>query len=102
MEPVSDIHTDIAQNFAWVEQLSRTAFAAFFFGFFCPRYDDVSEQSHLFIETLSALSERFGHVSFTPGNHDLWFGRRFNPQAAPPARALRRPRHRHRASESWH
>ena len=31
---VSDIHTDIAQNFAWVEQLSRTAFAAFFLVFF--------------------------------------------------------------------
>ncbi|KAK2655720.1 hypothetical protein Ddye_008772 [Dipteronia dyeriana] len=33
---------------------------------------DVAETNNNFVSTMSLLKERFQHVFFVPGNHDLW------------------------------
>ncbi|KAE8712470.1 White-brown complex protein 11 [Hibiscus syriacus] len=65
---LSDLHTDYPENMAWVRNLSTK------------RHDkdvllvtgDVAETYDNFVLTMSLLKERFEHVFFVPGNHDLW------------------------------
>ncbi|XP_028756542.1 uncharacterized protein LOC114715817 [Neltuma alba] len=65
---VSDLHTDYAENMKWVKCLSSINH----------KKDvllvagDVAETYDKFVVTLSLLKERFQHVFFVPGNHDLW------------------------------
>lgn len=65
---VSDLHTDYAENMEWVKCLSSIKY----------KKDvllvagDVAETYDKFVVTLSLLKERFQHVFFVPGNHDLW------------------------------
>ena len=64
----SDLHVESAENRAWLQQLSPTAFrrdALIVAG-------DVSDEMHLVEAALRCLVEKFGTVFFTPGNHDLW------------------------------
>lgn len=65
---VSDLHTDYAENMKWVKCLSSVKH----------KEDvllvagDVAETYDKFVVTMSLLKERFQHVFFVPGNHDLW------------------------------
>lgn len=68
---VSDLHVDYPLNLAWVHQLSSHEY----------RQDvlilagDLSDSLALIAETFTALVERFAHVLYVPGNHDLWINR---------------------------
>ncbi|XP_038972840.1 acyl-carrier-protein phosphodiesterase PptH-like isoform X1 [Phoenix dactylifera] len=65
---ISDLHTDYAENMAWVRRLSTVWY----------RNDilivagDVAETYKNFVVTMSELKHRFGSVFYVPGNHDLW------------------------------
>ncbi|CAE8605613.1 unnamed protein product [Polarella glacialis] len=67
---ISDLHTDWEQNLARLEALPL--------GPFC--HDailvagDVSHRKNIFVRTMEVLLERFGHVFFVPGNHDVYVG----------------------------
>ncbi|KAI3473617.1 hypothetical protein Pfo_031422, partial [Paulownia fortunei] len=68
---VSDLHTDYSENMCWVKSLS------------CQTHDkdvlvvagDVAETYANFVLTMSLLKDKFQHVFFVPGNHDLWLRR---------------------------
>ncbi|KAJ8750191.1 hypothetical protein K2173_014106 [Erythroxylum novogranatense] len=68
---ISDLHTDYPDNMAWVNRLCPTTH----------KNDvllvagDVAETYQNFHLTMSLLKDRFGHVFFIPGNHDLWLRR---------------------------
>ncbi|XP_022841597.1 uncharacterized protein LOC111365349 isoform X2 [Olea europaea var. sylvestris] len=68
---VSDLHTDYIENMTWVRSLSSNIY----------KKDvlivagDVAETCSNFVLTMSLLRERFQHVFFVPGNHDLWLRR---------------------------
>lgn len=65
---VSDLHTDYPENLEWVKGMPVDVF----------RQDtlivagDVAEKLETFETTMTLLKERFRHVFFVPGNHDLW------------------------------
>ncbi|XP_058097785.1 uncharacterized protein LOC131242868 isoform X2 [Magnolia sinica] len=65
---LSDLHTDYAENMAWVKCLSTMRY----------RRDvllvagDVAETYKNFVLTMSVLKDRFQSVFYVPGNHDLW------------------------------
>ncbi|XP_043698844.1 acyl-carrier-protein phosphodiesterase PptH-like [Telopea speciosissima] len=65
---LSDLHTDYSENMAWVKCLSAVGY----------KKDillvagDVAEMYKTFVLTMSLLRERFMHVFYVPGNHDLW------------------------------
>ncbi|XP_030472415.2 LOW QUALITY PROTEIN: uncharacterized protein LOC115690261 [Syzygium oleosum] len=65
---LSDLHTDYSENMKWVECLSTLKH----------KRDvllvagDVAETYNNFVLTMSLLKERFEHVFYVPGNHDLW------------------------------
>lgn len=65
---LSDLHTDYSDNMTWVKCLSTTRH----------KKDvllvagDVAEKYDNFVLTMSILKDRFQHVLFVPGNHDLW------------------------------
>jgi predicted phosphodiesterase len=65
---LSDIHTDHDNNRRWVASLSHSDY----------RDDvlilagDVSDSLSQLGSTLQAFTERFAHVLYVPGNHDLW------------------------------
>lgn len=65
---VSDLHTDYSENMTWVRELSRERY----------KNDvllvagDVAETYTNFELTMSLLKDRFEHVFYVPGNHDLW------------------------------
>ncbi|GAU22516.1 hypothetical protein TSUD_296350 [Trifolium subterraneum] len=65
---VSDLHTDYDENLKWVECLSTVNYkddVLIVAG-------DVAETYNMFLVTMSLLRERFEHVFYVPGNHDLW------------------------------
>lgn len=65
---VSDLHTDYPENMDWVRNLSRKRHkndALLVAG-------DVAETLNNFVLTMSLLKDRFRHVFYVPGNHDLW------------------------------
>ncbi|KAK3027619.1 hypothetical protein RJ639_042372 [Escallonia herrerae] len=65
---LSDLHTDYPENMTWVKSLSTTRH----------KKDvllvagDVAETCKNFVQTMSILKDRFEHVFYVPGNHDLW------------------------------
>ncbi|KAH7529502.1 hypothetical protein FEM48_Zijuj05G0190700 [Ziziphus jujuba var. spinosa] len=65
---LSDLHTDYAENMKWVKSLSADRY----------KNDvllvagDVAETYNNFLLTMSLLKDRFEHVFYVPGNHDLW------------------------------
>ncbi|KAF8398641.1 hypothetical protein HHK36_014496 [Tetracentron sinense] len=65
---LSDLHTDYSENMAWVKCLSTVRY----------KKDvllvagDVAETYNNFLLAMSLLKDRFEHVFFVPGNHDLW------------------------------
>ncbi|KAF6165644.1 hypothetical protein GIB67_010680 [Kingdonia uniflora] len=65
---LSDLHTDYSENMDWVKSLSTIRY----------RNDvlivagDVAETYNDFVFTMSLLKDRFEHVFYVPGNHDLW------------------------------
>jgi hypothetical protein len=64
----SDLHTDYAENFRWLKELSDTDYrddALIVAG-------DISDRFQVIRETLQLLRSKFRHVLFTPGNHELW------------------------------
>lgn len=65
---VSDIHTDIHENWEWAQGLSDTDYAedALIVA------GDVSHHTQIMEATLRTLAQKFHAVFFTPGNHDLW------------------------------
>src|SRR4051794_15198042 len=65
---ISDVHTDFRDNFAQLEQLSRRDYGAdalIVAG-------DVSHEPEVLRRTFHIFLERFRHVFFVPGNHELW------------------------------
>lgn len=65
---VSDLHVDYDANMAWVNELSATEYANDVLVLAGDISDDIDKLEIVF----SALLERFTHVFFVPGNHDLW------------------------------
>lgn len=65
---LSDLHTDYSENMAWVKHISIVTH----------KKDvllvagDVAETYKNFVQTMSLLKDRFEHVFYVPGNHDLW------------------------------
>lgn len=65
---VSDLHTDYAENMTWVKRLptlKRGKDVLLVAG-------DVAETHKHFVLTMSILKDKFEHVFFVPGNHDIW------------------------------
>ncbi|WCJ29158.1 hypothetical protein M5689_010812 [Euphorbia peplus] len=65
---LSDLHTDYPDNMAWVKGLSSKKHlkdVLLVAG-------DVAETLRDFSLTMALLKDRFQHVFFVPGNHDLW------------------------------
>ncbi|KAA3610006.1 MAG: hypothetical protein D8M58_07805 [Calditrichaeota bacterium] len=65
---ISDLHVDYDQNMNWVKGLSNSDYkddVLIVAG-------DVSDNVLKFAEALEYLVRKFAHVSFVPGNHDLW------------------------------
>ena len=65
---VSDVHTDYDENLAWVENICGESFARDA----VVVAGDVSDDLQTLETTLALFTEKFAHVFFTPGNHDLW------------------------------
>ena len=63
---VSDIHTDHDNNWKWAETLRPDPSALLIVA------GDVSHDEETIRQTLKVLLTKFGAVSYTPGNHDLW------------------------------
>ncbi|CAM8937115.1 unnamed protein product [Rhodiola kirilowii] len=65
---LSDLHTDYPENMAWIKSISTTK----------RKKDvllvagDVAETFQNFVLTMTLLKDRFKHVFYVPGNHDLW------------------------------
>ncbi|GMY12749.1 acyl-carrier-protein phosphodiesterase PptH-like isoform X1 [Fagus crenata] len=65
---LSDLHTDYADNMKWVKSISTVTH----------KKDvllvagDVAELYDNFVLTMSLLKDRFEHIFYIPGNHDLW------------------------------
>ena len=65
---ISDLHTDYEANMEWVRTLSSSAYQ--------PHTlivaGDVANSLEAFTTTMRILKEKFLHVFFVAGNHDLW------------------------------
>jgi predicted phosphodiesterase len=74
---ISDVHTDIKQNRAWLCALSKTAYlrdTLILAG-------DVSDRLEILRDTLTHLQSLFAAVCYVPGNHELWIRRREYPDS---------------------
>jgi len=65
---ISDLHTDYRDNFAQLEQLSRRDYA----DDAVVVAGDVSHSMEVLRRTFDVFLQRFRHVFFVPGNHELW------------------------------
>lgn len=65
---ISDLHTDYEANMEWVRSLSSSLYQ--------PHTlivaGDVANSLETFTTTMRILKEKFQHVFFVAGNHDLW------------------------------
>src|SRR5436305_10186497 len=65
---ISDLHTDFADNWKALQQLSRQSY----------QHDvvlvagDIADSLSVIAKTLSLLRARFRQVFYVPGNHELW------------------------------
>ena len=64
----SDIHTDFDENLKWVKDLPLDDYE----GTAVIVAGDVSDDLARLEKTLLLFTERYEHVFFTPGNHELW------------------------------
>lgn len=74
---ISDIHTDMKPNRAWLDSLSKTAYlrdTLILAG-------DVSDRLEMLRDTLAHLRSLFAAVCYVPGNHELWVRRRESPDS---------------------
>ena len=65
---ISDLHVDYKQNLDWVGNLSDSDYkndTVIIAG-------DITDNAILFSQTLETMVNKFEHVFFVPGNHDLW------------------------------
>jgi hypothetical protein len=69
----SDVHSDREENMRWVRSLPPHGSDALVIA------GDVSHNMEQLEATLRAFSEKFEHVFFTAGNHDLWISRADGP-----------------------
>jgi hypothetical protein len=64
----SDLHTDIKENWLLIQQLSDVSY----------RQDalivagDIADKMEIIENTLTLLKNKFQHVFYLPGNHELW------------------------------
>ncbi|CAK7338645.1 unnamed protein product [Dovyalis caffra] len=65
---LSDLHTDYPENMKWVKSLSTKAYK----NDVLLLAGDVAETYRNFHFTMSLFRDRFQHVFYVPGNHDLW------------------------------
>ncbi|XP_075660352.1 uncharacterized protein LOC142630258 isoform X1 [Castanea sativa] len=65
---LSDLHTDYAENMRWVKSISTVRHKKDIILI----AGDVAEIYGNFVLTMSLLKDRFEHVFYVPGNHDLW------------------------------
>ncbi|KAM5570206.1 acyl-carrier-protein phosphodiesterase PptH [Rosa sericea] len=65
---LSDLHTDYTENMKWIKNLSSVRYK----NDILIVAGDVSETYKNFIMTMSLLKNKFEHVLYVPGNHDLW------------------------------
>ena len=63
---VSDIHTDYKANMEWAQKLKADPDCLLIVA------GDISHDTSIIRKTLRTLRRKFGAVSYTPGNHDLW------------------------------
>lgn len=68
---LSDVHTDYKENLAWCEELSTTEYQ----NDVLILAGDVTDDLPTLRRTLQLFKQRWAHVFFTPGNHDLWVRR---------------------------
>ena len=69
---VSDIHTDYKVNLEWAQSLKADPDCLLIVA------GDVSHETSIIRKTLQILRRKFGAVSYTPGNHDLWIEHGFD------------------------
>jgi len=64
----SDIHLDFDENRRWFNDISSADYTEdlLMLG------GDISHEYKLFEQALAQLKQKFKHVCFVPGNHDLW------------------------------
>lgn len=65
---LSDLHTDYVENMTWVKSMSSSSYQ----DDILLVAGDVAETYDKFFSTMSLLKNKFKHVFFVPGNHDLW------------------------------
>lgn len=65
---LSDLHTDYTENMEWVKCLPTVRYK----NDILIVAGDVAETYKNFVVTMSLLKDRFEHVLYVPGNHDLW------------------------------
>jgi len=65
---ISDLHTDYEANMEWVKSLSPSLYQAHTLIV----AGDVADSLENFTITMRILKEKFRHVFFVAGNHDLW------------------------------
>ncbi len=68
---ISDVHVDYPQNMALIQGLSGREYR----GDTLLLAGDVSDDLARLARVLGTLRERFAHVFFVPGNHELWVRR---------------------------
>jgi predicted phosphodiesterase len=77
---VSDLHTDYEANMEWVRSLSSSMYQ--------PHTlivaGDVANSLETFTTTMRILKEKFQHVFFVAGNHDLWCQSTEGPDVSKP------------------
>jgi Icc-related predicted phosphoesterase len=65
---ISDLHTDFAENWKLVKQISESSYK----DDILIVAGDIADQTEIIKRTLALLRSRFKMVFFTPGNHELW------------------------------
>lgn len=74
---LSDVHVDLPQNMAWLQELSAVEYA----DTTLILAGDVTDNLVRLHEALSHLCATFAHVFFVPGNHELWVRKQEYPDS---------------------
>jgi len=65
---ISDIHIDYPENMRWVENISHVDHQSDILIV----AGDISDNLHSLSRCFTELTNKFKHVCYTPGNHELW------------------------------
>ena len=65
---LSDLHADFEENLQWLRNLSQQDYQQDLLVL----AGDISDRLEILEQVFSVLADRFLHVSFVPGNHELW------------------------------